>query len=350
MYAGAMNRLSASQKMELGQRLKRSRDVDERNRLCVILGYDEGASVGELASILRITRQTVYRYLDDFEIKQKLRNDPRGGRKAKLDNGQSMALKDHLSKVTYFTVKEICNYVKTAFGVSLSRSRMTAWLHENRFVFKCPKKIPGKLDPEKQKAFIEEYKALKARMRPDEELYFVDAVHPEHQSEATHGWILKGEQKTLQSTGKQLRLHFAGALCLSNMKIVSREYDTVDAEAMIDFFKTLEASTEASKIYVVMDNARSNKNRKLDEYLKTSRIEPWYLPPYSPNLNPIERLWKIMREVKIYNRYYESCVDFFHEIRSFFSEDISERAQRWSSRINDNFQVIELNPIQPVFC
>ncbi|WP_256439926.1 winged helix-turn-helix domain-containing protein, partial [Candidatus Rhabdochlamydia sp. W815] len=103
-----------------------------------------------------------------------------------------------------------------------SRSGMTDWLIQHGFVYKRPKKIPGKLDPEKQRIFIEQYMAL-------EEIYFIDAVHPEHQSQAVCGWIKKGVQKTLQTSGKQLRLHFAGALCLTGMKIVTEEYKTVDA-------------------------------------------------------------------------------------------------------------------------
>ena len=94
----------------------------------------------------------------------------------------------------------------------------------------------------------------------------------------------------LQSTGKQLRLHLAGAVCLTGMKFFTQEYETVDADAMLDFFKNLETSSNASTIYVILDNARSNKNKKLEEFLQTSKIKVRYLPPYSPNLNPIERL------------------------------------------------------------
>ena len=102
------------------------------------------------------------------------------------------------------------------------------------------------------------------------------------------GWIKKGVQKTLQSTGKQLRLHFTGAVCLKGMKIIAQEYETVDGDAIIDFFKRLEAKSKASTIYVILDNARSNKNKKLDQFLKKSKIKVKYLPPYLPNLNPIE--------------------------------------------------------------
>ena len=60
---------------------------------------------------------------------------------------------------------------------------------------------------------------------------------------------------------------------------------------------------------------------RLDD-LKTSKIEIHYLPPYSPNLNPIERLWKIMRKRKTYNKCYEDFAEFAAFIRLFFFEEI----------------------------
>ncbi|KIA76087.1 hypothetical protein DB43_AV00010 [Parachlamydia acanthamoebae] len=51
-------------------------------------------------------------------------------------------------------------------------------------------------------------------------------------------------------------------------------------------------------MHIICDNGRSNKNKKVEEYLKTSKIKIHYLPPYSPNLNPIERLWKVLRQKK----------------------------------------------------
>ncbi|MEM7175076.1 MAG: IS630 family transposase [Chlamydiota bacterium] len=220
---------------------------------------------------------------------------------------------------------------------------------KTRICLQKAKKVQGNLAPEKQKEFLKEYEELKRNVRVGEEIYFVDAVHPQHQSEALCGWIKKGEKKTLQTTGKQLRLHFAGAICLTGMKCWVEEYKTVDAEAMIDFFKKLEEKSEASKIYVILDNARANKNKKLSKFLETSKIEIRYLPPYSPNLNAIERLWKVMRERKVYNRYYASCTDFFREIRGFFQEEIPKIFPSLKSRINDKFQTIKLNPIKCAF-
>lgn len=223
---------------------------------------------------------------------------------------------------------------------------MTFWLKTQEFVYKEPIKVPGKLDPERQEAFIEMYEVLKKGLKKNDELYFMDAVHPEFQSKAVCGWIKSGEIKTLPTTSAQYRMHFIGALSLEGMKVFAQEYETVDADSMITFFKALEESSEATTIHIICDNGRSNKNKKVDEYLETSRIKVHYLPPYSPNLNPIERLWKVLREKKTYNKCYEKFADFKIEIRKFFFEEIPKMKNELTSRITDNFQRIQLNTIR----
>jgi DDE superfamily endonuclease len=84
---------------------------------------------------------------------------------------------------------------------------------------------------------------------------------------------------------------------------------------------------------------------KINEFLITSKIKIHYLPPYSPNLNPIERLWKVMREKKTYNKCYVKFIDFSESIRTFFFEEIPEMKEQLGKRINDNFQKITINHI-----
>jgi transposase len=129
------------------------------------------------------------------------------------------------------------------------------------------------------------------------------------------------------------------------MKVFTQEYETVDGDSTISFFKDLENSSSAKTIHIICDNGRSNKNKKVEEYLKTSKIKIHYLPPYSPNLNSIERLWKVMREKKTYNKCYEKFEDFKKEIRKFFYEEVPKMKDVLAARINDNFQRIELNTI-----
>lgn len=340
-----MRDLSVSERSILESRLKKTKDLSEWKRIFAILGFDEGQSIEELAETLRLSRFTIEDYLKEYNSDDKTKNDPRGGSSSKLNENEANQLEQHLSETTYLKVKDIVSYARGKFGKEYSRTGMTAWLKDRGFTFKRPEKIPGKIDPAKQAQFIEKYKGLKNSLRPRDELYFLDAVHPEYQSQAVSGWIKKGECKTLQTTGKQHRLHFTGALSLKKMNLVIREYKTIDADSMIDFFKALEQESRATILHVILDNAKAHKNDKLNEFLKTSKIRLHYLPPYSPNLNPIERLWKIFRETTLYNRFFPTCWEFFEVVRAFFADKVHKIKRQLARRISDNFQVIKLNPI-----
>lgn len=341
-----MRKLSVKERAYLREKLKKARDRFESNRLCVILGYDEGITKVTLAHTLRISAYTVDAYLREYDSSNKTNSSPKGGSESKLSEEQKESLVRHLQQTTYLKVQAICAYVTEHFGIQYSRTGMRDWLIREGFTYKRPERVPGKLDPEKQRIFIEQYEALKQSLGPNEEIYFIDASHPEYQSQSVCGWIKKGEKKTLQTTGKQSRLHIAGALRLDELQILTEEYKTIDAEAMVDFFSKLEKFTQAKTIHVVLDNARAHKNKLLESALSNSRIKLHYLPPYSPNLNPIERLWKLMRERVHYNRYHASAEEFFRSIRAFLSEQIPKMGEVLKARLNDRFQAVTLNPIR----
>jgi transposase len=338
--------LTEEEKSLLESDLRRTKDAAEWKRLFIILSYNDGQSINELVFLTRLSKWTIEQYLKEYSSQNKTKNDPRGGSSSKLSETETNELEQHLSKTTYLKVKNIVAYVKRKFGKQYSRTGMTAWLKDHGFTFKKPERIPGKLDPSRQAQFIEEYYRLKGSLGVCDELYFLDAVHPEYQSQAACGWIKRGEYKTLQTTGKQKRLHFVGALALNTMEVMVREYETIDADSMIQFFKDLEQTKAEGQIHVILDNAAAHRNRKLADFLKDSRIQLHFLPPYSPNLNPIERLWKVFRETALYNRFFETCWDFFAVVRQFFADKVHKIRPLLRRRINDNFQVIKLNPVK----
>ena len=67
-----------------------------------------------------------------------------------------------------------------------------------------------------------------------------------------------------------------------------------------------------------------------------------YLPPYSPNLNPIERLWKVMNEQVRNNHFFKTVQEFRETILGFFKNILPKIANTLGSRINDNFQQLNL--------
>ena len=175
--------LTNQERKDLEATLLKAKDASEWKRLFVILGYDEGRSIEELAQLTRLGKWTVEDYLKAYSARNKTKNDPRGGSSSKLTESESKELEQHLSTTTYLKVKNIVAYVGKTFGKKYSRTGMTEWLTRHGFTFKKPEKVPGKIDPARQKQFIEEYEKLKGSLAPNDELYFLDAVHPEYQFE-----------------------------------------------------------------------------------------------------------------------------------------------------------------------
>ena len=155
-----------------------------------------------------------------------------------------------------------------------------------------------------------------------------------------YGWILKGVRKDVPTTARQKRLNFIGGVCLDGHKMVHHETDKVNADSITVFLKLLRKRHPADeKIHLIWDNAGYHKSKKVNALGKRLNITIHYLPPYSPNLNPIERLWKIMHEEVTYNQYYETFLDFRNAVFGFFKK-IGRRKILLRSRLTDNFQII----------
>ncbi len=97
---------------------------------------------------------------------------------------------------------------------------------------------------------------------------------------------------------------------------------------------------KSKKINIISDGACYHKSKEVKEFTKDKNIEIHTLPPYSPNLNPIERLWKIMNEYVRNNKYYKTAKEFRSAIDDFFSITIPIIPEILKNRINSNFQII----------
>ena len=95
----------------------------------------------------------------------------------------------------------------------------------------------------------------------------------------------------------------------------------------------------AKKITVILDNARYYRSKVVAEYLQNSRIELLFLPPYSPNLNLIERFWKFFKKQVLYNQYYETFSQFKSACEGFF-DDLESYHKQLCSLLTENFEII----------
>ncbi|PHS17094.1 MAG: hypothetical protein COA86_10580 [Kangiella sp.] len=178
----------------------------------------------------------------------------------------------------------------------------------------------------------------------DEPILFIDAMHPTQATKVSGGWIKKGHDKAIKTTGSRTRLNIVGAIDLNDLgsAIVNR-YEKVNSETMQSFFETIRQKYPPKKtIHLILDGAGYHRAIDLKEKAKELNIELFYLPPYSPNLNPIERLWKVMNEHVRNNQYFSTAKEFRDKIDDFFQNKLPEIGNGLKSRINGNFQI--LNP------
>ena len=162
-----------------------------------------------------------------------------------------------------------------------------------------------------------------------------------------YGWIKTGKRKEIPANTGRARINLSGSIDVITHDVVIREDLTLNAESTIRFFQKIEeAYPKKRKIHIFCDNAPYYRNKMVKQYLDLSKIHLRFLPPYSPNLNPIERLWKWMKERVIYNTYYEHFDDFRGAVFGFFAvlsiaTVESAVGQALRSRVRDKFSPIQ---------
>lgn len=333
--------LTQKEKENLELRHKKVRDVRECDRIKAVLLCHEGWSSAMIAQALRKHEASIVRYLNDF-IQSAKPSDESGGSEGHLNEAQTQQLIQHLCDVTYCHQHQIVVYIKKEFDVDYSVSGLNKWCHQHGFSYKKPKGVPHKFDVEKQAAFIDHYEALKASLNDDEPLLFMDAVHPTQATKITAGWIKKGVDKAIETTGSRTRLNIVGAIRLGHLsEAIINRYETVNGESIVDFLKRMRRYYETSStIHLVLDGAGYHRSQEVVKEAKKRNIKLHYLPPYSPNLNPIERLWKVMNKHARNSRYFATAKAFRERIDDFFTTTLPNIADSLDNTINDNFQTL----------
>lgn len=91
----------------------------------------------------------------------------------------------------------------------------------------------------------------------------------------------------------------------------------LNSESVCEGLEKLHHANPDEQIYVVLDNAAYQRCKKVKCKAEELNINLIFLPPYSPNLNLIERLWKFLRKKILANQYYDHFTSFFDAVKSF---------------------------------
>lgn len=332
--------LTPEEKAYLEETHQHCENRKEGDRIKAVLLRSEGWTVPQISQALRLHQSTIIRHIEEYKS-GKLKNQS-GGSSSNLTDEQSQELIAHLEEHTYAHNHQIVLYIKERFGVTYTVSGLHKWLHRNGFSYKKPKGHPHKANPELQNQFIAEYEKLKDEVGTDEPILFMDAVHPTQATKLAYGWIRTGKTKHVETTGSRTRLNIVGAIQLGHIaEAITAQYETINAESIIDFMGKIRSQCDNKIVHLILDRSGYHRALLVAEKAAELNIKLHFLPPYSPNLNPIERLWKVMNEKTRNNRFFKGAKDFKEAINSFFDDILPTIGSSLNTRINDNFELLK---------
>lgn len=338
-------KLSQEEQKEIKQLHRNCKQRKHADKLKAILMLNDGLSCVSIGKLLLLDDDTIRIYRNTYlnQGVESLLNDSNKGSISFLSMEQLDTLEKHLIQNTYGDSKGIMAWIEKEFGVRYSCSGVNALLNRLGFVYKKPVLTPCKANVEKQEEFVKQYKELKDNLSQQDHIYFMDGVHPQHNTIASYGWIKKGQTKQLKTNNGRQRTNINGALNLKTKELFYVEDDRINSQTMIALLVLILKKQKEGKIYIILDNARYYHSHIVKEFLEEHpRIILKFLPPYSPNLNIIERLWKILKKKVVYNKFYLKFEDFRKQIILFLDHEIWKQKE-FENILTDNFQIIKPN-------
>jgi len=201
--------------------------------------------------------------------------------------------------------------------------------------------IPGKAPSETvQKDFIKEIEYHS--QQEDTVLLFFDPCHLLHNVVNARMWQPRGKKGTItikSNTGRR-RINILGALDIEDFSVTTiLTEETCNSVRIVEFLQKIKEKYPDEKIVIILDNARYNYAIITRAFAEENNIKLLFLPPYAPNLNLIERLWKFTKKHLVNNTYYEDFTQFVNTTESFFY-NLDDYRQELSSLFTQKFQII----------
>jgi hypothetical protein len=153
-----------------------------------------------------------------------------------------------------------------------------------------PRIWPSQQDEEKRREYIEKLDVLMKEQGV--EIWYQDECGVQGDPKPRRIMCLKGSRPRIGYTGKHLKENVIGAVRPCDGTFISLIMPYVDTEVFQIFIDEMQKHISEKKVIMIMDNASWHKTSKLN----WGNIIPFFLPPYSPDFNPIERIWLNLKQ------------------------------------------------------
>lgn len=309
-------------------------------KLLVIRMHHEGAKSGFISRVLKIHANTVTNHLKEYLI---------GGLAGTLENRlyrPSSSLEPFMQclKCSFMAgpvadAKQAVARIESLTGIRLSESQARRFMKGLGMKIRKACSIPGKADPQLQFEF---YTAtllpkLEQAGRGERKVFFVDAAH--FVMGAFLGMIWCFARVLIKTPPGRQRYSVLGAIESHSHELISiRTAGNINSLSVISLLEKVRQKHPDTEVTLVMDNASYQRAYLVQDRAKELGIELLFLPAYSPNLNLIERLWKLTKRRCLTNRYYKTFGAFCGAIDKCLEDLSGPLNEELTSLMSLNFQ------------
>lgn len=304
----------------LRQLQRDAKSVGEFCRSRAVALQSGGWGVGEIAEALGVTDAAVYNWLKRFSAGgiEALSDRSRSGRPPTYDERFRKKLCRALGKsprrcglaTTVWTVLTLAVYLFDVTRRTISPSHLRRVIHDEGYVWRRPK-LSLKWRQNRRL-----YRAVQRRLRELEH----EVVQPGSRTVLIYGdecefhlnpglvgmWTRRGVQPEIPSAGQDLKIATFGGINYATGRMTWHLCKRKNQTEFLEFLKELLSRYRGWKVVLVLDNVAYHKTKKVIDYIEENkeRIELVWLPPYSPTLNRIERVWKHLKARYLYNEFF----------------------------------------------
>ena len=310
-YGGFLIGVSKGKLKKLRRLTKNKKEAD---RLLACVMRKKGRSIQAIADELEIPYTTMHRWLVKIaeEGLKAIYDRPKPGRPCRLTTKQLCKLyrivsedpREHGFEGGAWTARRLIAVAKKEFGAEYGERGMQLLLHRIGLTCRLPRPRHPKAATAREAAkYKRRVAAIRGRMGRDAAVCMIDSAALIAGWNVERGWYPRGESKFAPVTLSSTRAHMLGALYDGELDLVFP--DKVDKYAIEKFLRSQLA--RHGKVIVILDNASWHhaKNVRALEDEFAGRLRLVHLPPYTPELNSIELVWRMIRKA-IANTVYET--------------------------------------------
>jgi transposase len=305
---------------QLDWRIKTKRNTKVQQKLFFVRFRYLGDTIGETALRLGVTKRICYYWQDRWNENgyEGLLQKSGAGRPSKLNNEETVRLKTILGSKDFWTTEEVANLIKEKFEINYSLNAVRKLLKKIGMKNNTPYSLDYRRPENAEEILKNLEEAIKEKVSPDKHyvIGFLDEISPQTAPNTPKLWSFVKKPKIFKNTNR-MKANANGFYAMNGKSII----DFTDNSKAEDVCKFLEKIKDENKhdLMIILDNSRTHHSSltiKKAEQMDSILV---FLPSYSPDLNPIEFIWKSIKK-EVSKEFIESVTQLRELIEEKFNE------------------------------